>query len=109
MKTVDETFVRGGKLVVQELITRDPLEGRTTERLGLIRLPVAPEKIQAHSFLWIIVLHSFDQLADRNFDAKFFTQFANETGLEALVALTFAAGKFPKSAQVRISMALSDE
>ena len=45
----------------------------------------------------------------RNFQAKFFADFPDKTLLEGFIRLAFAAGKFPKSAEVRIRVALGDE
>ena len=51
----------------------------------------------------------FKQSADLNFDAEFFAKFAHKAFLESLVWFAFAAGKFPKAAEMRVRMAPGDE
>ena len=51
----------------------------------------------------------FKQFADGNLDAKFLADFADEALLEGFARLAFAAGKFPKPAEMGFCMALGDE
>lgn len=46
---------------------------------------------------------------DRDFHPQFLPQLADETFLKSFSRLTFAAGEFPQTAQVRIGVALGDE
>ena len=51
----------------------------------------------------------FKQFADGNFHAEFLADFADEALLKGFIRLAFAAGKFPKPAEVRRCVTLRDE
>ena len=50
-----------------------------------------------------------EQFTDGNFHAEFLADFPDKTLLEGFARLAFAAGKFPKTAQMGIRVPLSDE
>ena len=68
----------------------------------------ANEKFQVDCFLGVGVCDFFKQFANGNFNSKFFTDFTNETLFESFICFAFAARKFPKSAKVRVCVALGD-
>ena len=69
----------------------------------------ADEKFQVDGLFRVGVGDLFKQFADGDLDAQFLAQFADQALLEGFVRLAFAAGKFPKPAQMRIRVALGDE
>jgi len=55
------------------------------------------------------VRQGFQKFAHNYFDAQFFAKFPNQTFLERLAGFTFATGKFPQAAEMRVGVALGDE
>ena len=85
-----------------------PFDRRATERLGFATYQPANEKFQVDRLFRVSVCDFFEKFANGRFHAEFLAQFANQASLESLVRFAFAAGKFPKPAQMRPGVALGD-
>jgi hypothetical protein len=95
--------VRGRKFIIGQFRFANPLERRAAERPRFAGNQFANEKFQANGFLGVGVRDFFKQIRrPRNFNAEFLADFADETLLESFIRLALAAGKFPKSAEMRV-------
>jgi len=92
-----------------QLIERDPFHSRTIDRLRFAVWQTAHEKLQEDSPLWVSVSEFIEDLADLHRHAKLFLKLTHETSLERFARFAFAAGKFPKPAEMRVGVALRDE
>ena len=90
-------------------MARDPGEGVAVDGLGFARQEIAVEEAEADGFFGIGVGDFFELRADGDFDGEFFAEFADEAVFEGFVGFDFAAGEFPKEAQVIAGAALGDE
>jgi len=77
--------------------------------LRLVPPPFTSKKAQVDRFLRVLVGNSLEQVADRNFNPKFLSEFTSQAFLEAFIRLTLAPREFPKTPQMRISITLGDE
>ena len=53
--------------------------------------------------------NALDEFAHSDADAEFLSQLAHKALFKSLAELTFSAGKFPKTAKMRVWMTLCDE
>ena len=104
-----QLHIGGGKLMVVKLSSGDPFYGGTIQRLRFTRQQRAAEEFQANRFFRVVVRNFFKQFANGNLHAEFLADFTHKTLLKSFARFTFAAGKFPQSAEVRAGMALRDE
>jgi hypothetical protein len=77
--------------------------------LRFVLEPLAAKEPQVYGFFGISVSQALDQLADRDFDPEFLSQFTGQALLERLVRFAFASGEFPKTAQMSFGVALRNE
>ena len=101
--------VSSGKVKIGQFSFANPFHGGAFQRLRFACEKLADEKFQVDGFLRVSVRDFFKQFADGNVHAEFLADFADEALLESFAGLAFAAGKFPKSAEVRLRVALGDE
>jgi hypothetical protein len=85
------------------------LESGAAKGLRFALLQPAKIKAEVDGFFRILMGDIFKELANGDLDAEFFAQLPNQTGLERLSWLQFAPGKFPKSAQMSVRIALGDQ
>jgi hypothetical protein len=97
------------EFVVAKLRKRNPFERRTVQQLKFALLPTAFEEAKVHGLFGVLVRNALDELADSDANAEFLLQFAHKALFECLADLTFSAGKFPKTAEMRVWMTLRDE
>jgi len=107
--TIACASVGGRKVVFAQFVRRDPAEGGAAEGLGLVAEPLATEEFEEDGLFGVSVLDRFNEFTDSYFDPEFFHEFSLKAGFEGLARLALAAGEFPKAAEVRIRVALSDE
>ena len=93
-----QTSIGGGKIVLIQFRPRNPLERRAIQCPRLAGNQFADVEFQVDVFFAVSVQNFLKQFADFDFDAEFLAQFADEAMLGGFAGLTFAAGKFPKSA-----------
>ena len=70
---------------------------------------MATEEFQEDGLFGIDVFDGFDEFADGDFDAEFFHEFTLEAGFEGFFGVALAAREFPKTAEMRVRVAPSDE
>ena len=91
-----------------ELRLFNPVDGGAIQRLRFATQDLADEEFQMDGFFRIIVDDFLEQFADGNIHAELLPDFTNKTFFKSFTGFTFAAGKFPKSAEMRGCVALRD-
>jgi hypothetical protein len=109
LQSLQQPRIRGRKFVLLELSGLDPRHGAAMNRSRFSAENRASEKFQVHRFFGVVMGDGVDEVADLDLEAEFLVQFAAKTFLETLARISFAAGKFPKAAQVRLRQSLGDE
>src|SRR5688572_30669380 len=109
LEALDEFRVGGGEFVGGESFACDPGEGVAMNGLGFARDKIAMEEAEADRFFGIGVGDFFDLFSDRDLDAEFFAEFADEAVLEGFVRLDLTTREFPEEAEVIVRSALGDE
>ncbi len=104
-----QLHIGGGKLKTGGLRSFDPAKIRNPDLLRLAGKDLAEKKFQADGFFRIIVGNFFKQFADGNFNPQFLANLTNQASFKSFARLALAAGKFPKSAEMRFGVALRDE
>ena len=87
----------------------DPFDPCAIKRLRLTRHQTACEKSQVNTPVRIVMADFLKQAPDHDFNSQFLTKLTDQAPLEAFARFTFASGKFPQPALVRIGVALGDK
>ena len=88
---------------------RHPFHGGAVQRPRFAGKKFASEKFQVDGFFRIGVRNFLKQFADGNFHAQLLADFADEAAFKSFAGFALAAGKFPKSAEMRVGVTLRDE
>ena len=107
----DDGPVGGGEVEGREFAGRDPAEREVLKggRGGTAGREVADEGKHFDNDAGVIVEERLERARDRDGAAEFFGEFAVKSGGGSFGGFDFAAGEFPKEAQVFVGGALSDE
>lgn len=85
-----------------------PCESRASQCARFVPAPFATEEFQVHRLLRVPVRDGSEDLADFDFNAQFLPKFTPQAILEGFAGIAFAAGEFPKSAEMILRSALRD-
>lgn len=94
--------------VARQFPRENPFEFGAADRLRSAAHPLALEKFQVYCFLAVRVGDFFEQRAGGDFHPQFLSNLADQALLKRFARLPFAAGKFPKAAQMRMGLAARD-
>ena len=92
---VQQTDVGGWKLVLTNLLPRDPGQSQAINWLGFMAPPAAKEEFQVDGPFGIIVRERFHQFSHLRLDAQFLGQFAVKALFECFARFAFSSRKFP--------------